>query len=96
MSVVVGTVEPVYYGHLGTSKKCPDNGGVFIFQVILHIQVSFVTSSKCLDYAGVLIFKCPHTKESDSLNGWTGSTSFSLYSINNITCKPFSVKKIYV
>ena len=60
MSVVVGTVEPVYYGHLRTSKKCTDYGGVLIFQVILHKQVSFGTSNKCLDYAGDLIIKCPH------------------------------------
>ena len=30
------TVEPVYYGHLGTNKKCPDYQGVLIFQVILY------------------------------------------------------------
>ena len=29
------TVEPVYYGHLGTNKKCPDYQ-VLIFQVIKH------------------------------------------------------------
>ena len=29
------TVEPVYYGHLGTRKKRPDYDGVLIFQVIL-------------------------------------------------------------
>ena len=29
------TVEPMYYGHLRTNKKCPDYQGVLIFQVIL-------------------------------------------------------------
>ena len=49
------TVEPVYYGHLGTDKKCPDYQGVLIFQVILYDKVQFGTSAKCLDYAGVRI-----------------------------------------
>ena len=56
---LTSTVVPVYYGHLGTSKKFPDYQGVLIFQVILYDQVPFGTSTKCLDYAGVLIFKCP-------------------------------------
>ena len=30
------TVEPVYYGHLRTRKKCPDYQGVLIFQVVLY------------------------------------------------------------
>ena len=30
------TVEPVYCGHLGTKKKCPDYQGVLIFQVNLY------------------------------------------------------------
>ena len=34
------TVEPVYYGHLGTSQKCPDYQGVLIFQISLHDNVS--------------------------------------------------------
>ena len=54
------TVEPVYYGHLGTGKKCPDYQGVLIFQVILYEKVPFGTLTKCLDDAGVRIFKCPH------------------------------------
>ena len=53
------TVEPVYYGHLGTSQKCPDYQGVLIFQVSLHDNVSFRTTARCLDYAGVHIFKGP-------------------------------------
>ena len=53
------TVEPVYYGHLGTSQKCPDYQGVLIFQVSLHDNVSFWTTTRCVDYAGVHIFKCP-------------------------------------
>ena len=51
-----GTVEPAYYGHLGTDKKCPDYQGVSI----LYDKVQFGTSTKCVDYAGVLIFKCSH------------------------------------
>ena len=35
------TVEPVYYGYLGTSQKCPDYQGVLIFSVSLHNNVSF-------------------------------------------------------
>ena len=47
------TVEPVYYGHHGTSQKCPDYQ---IFQVSLHANVSFGTTAMCVDYAGVHIF----------------------------------------
>ena len=57
--VIEYTVEPVYYGHLGTSQKCPDYQGVLIFQVSLHDNVSFGTTARCLDYAGVHIFKGP-------------------------------------
>ena len=57
---IIATVKPVYYGHLGTEKKCPDYQGVLIVQVILYDKVQFETSTKCLDYVGVLIFKCPH------------------------------------
>ena len=55
------TVEPVYYGHLGTRQKCPaaDYQGVLIFQVSLHDDVSIGTTARCVDYAGVHIFKCP-------------------------------------
>ena len=53
------TVEPVYYGHLGTSQKCPDYQVVLIFQVSLHDNVSFGTTARCVDYAGVHIFKGP-------------------------------------
>ena len=53
------TVEPVYYGNLGTSQRCPDYQGVLIFQVNLHDNVSFGTTARCVDYAGVHIFKCP-------------------------------------
>ena len=49
----------VYYGHLGTSQKCPDYQGVLIFQVSLHNDVSFGTTARCVDYPGVHIFKCP-------------------------------------
>ena len=52
-------MHPVYYGHLGTNQKCPDNQGVLIFQVSLHDNVSFGTIARCVDYAGVHIFKCP-------------------------------------
>ena len=55
----VYTVEPVYYGHLGTIKKCPDYQGVLIFQVSLYNKALFGTVAKCVDYTGVRIFKCP-------------------------------------
>ena len=54
--LVINTVEPVYYGHLGTSQKCPDYQGVLISQVN---NVSFGTTARCVDYPGVHIFKCP-------------------------------------
>ena len=53
------TVEPVYYGHLGTNQRCPDYQGVLIFQVSLYDKVPFGTIARCPDYAGVHIFKCP-------------------------------------
>ena len=55
------TVEPVYYGHLGTNKKCLDYQGVLIFQVSLYDKAPIGTITNCVDYAGVLIFmiKCP-------------------------------------
>ena len=50
----------MYYGHLGTSQKCPDYQGVLIFQVSLHRDnVSFGITARCVDYAGVHILKCP-------------------------------------
>ena len=54
-------MEPVYYGHLGTNKKCPDYQGVLIFQVSLHDKVSFGIITKCVDYTGALIFKTGFT-----------------------------------
>ena len=53
------TVEPVYYGHLGTNQRCPDNQGVLIFQVSLYDKAPFGTIARRPDYAGVHIFKCP-------------------------------------
>ena len=53
------TVEPVYYGHLGTDQKCPDYQGVLIFQVSLYEKAPYGTTTKYVDYTGVLIFKCP-------------------------------------
>ena len=53
------TVEPVYYGHLGTNQRCPDYQGVLIFQVSLFDKAPFRTIARCPDYAGVHIFKCP-------------------------------------
>ena len=52
-------VEPVYYGHLGTSQTYPDYQGVLIFQVSLHNNVLFGTTTRCVDYADVHIFKYP-------------------------------------
>ena len=48
-------MEPVYYGHLGVSKKWPDYQGVLIFQVILYEKVPFGTSTEYLDYAGASV-----------------------------------------
>ena len=53
------TVEPVYYGHLGTNQRCPDYQGVLIFQISLYDKAPFGTIARCPDYAGVHIFKCP-------------------------------------
>ena len=53
------TVEPVYYGHLGTSQNCPDYQDDLIFQVSLHDNVSFGTTARCVNYAGVHLFKYP-------------------------------------
>ena len=53
------TVEPVYYGHLGTNQRCPDYQGVLIFQVSLYDKAPFGTIARCPDYAVVHIFKCP-------------------------------------
>ena len=51
----LSTVEPVYYGHLGTNRKCPNYQDVLIFQVSLYDKAPFGTITKCVDYAGVLI-----------------------------------------
>ena len=56
---VCNTVEPVYYGHLGTNQKYPDYRGVLIFQVNLHNKESFGIIARCVDYAWVHIFRCP-------------------------------------
>ena len=56
---VATTVEPVYYGHVGTNKRCPDYQGVLIFQVSLYDKAPFGAITQCVDYAGVHIFKCP-------------------------------------
>ena len=48
------TVEPVYYGHLGTDKKYPDYQGILIIQVSLYDKATFGTITKCVDNAGVL------------------------------------------
>ena len=56
LNIHVTTVKPVYYRHLGTSKKCQ---GVLIFQVSLYNNVSFGIIARSVDYAGVHIFKCP-------------------------------------
>ena len=59
----VHAVQPMYYGHIGTIRKCTE----LIIRMYLIIQVSlqvhakahFGTMTKCVDYAGVLIFKYP-------------------------------------
>ena len=55
-------VEPIYYGHIGTIHKCPDNQVFLIIQFSLHAKAPFVTITKFvyIDYAGILIVKCPH------------------------------------
>ena len=54
------TVKPVYYGHLGTNKRCPDYQAVLIFQVSLYDKAPFGTITKCVDYACVHIFITVH------------------------------------
>ena len=39
----LNTVEPVYYGHLGTNQRCLDYQGVLIFQVSLYDKAPFGT-----------------------------------------------------
>ena len=56
--ILIDTVEPVHYGHLGTSQKCPDYQGVLIFQVSSYDKAPFGTITKSVDYACVLI-SCP-------------------------------------
>ena len=59
------TVEPMYYGHLGTNKKCPNYQGVLIFQVNLHIKAPFG------DHNWVCgLCRCPYFQES-WLTGFT-------------------------
>ena len=57
----MSTAEPVYYGHRGANKKCPDYKGVLIFLVSSYDKAPFGTVTKCVDYAVVLIFKCRYT-----------------------------------
>ena len=76
-------MEPVYYGHLGTNKKCPDYQGVLIFQFSLY-KTPFGPTAKC--DAGVLIFKCPdlinrfHCIENDQCN------LYKVKSVDLLTC----------
>ena len=46
-------MEPVFYVHLGTNKKCSDNQDVLIFQISLYDKAPFGTITKC-------ICRCPH------------------------------------
>ena len=55
-------MEPVYYGHLGTNKKCPDYQGVLIFQVNLYAKAPFGTITKCVDYAGGVLINRFHCR----------------------------------
>ena len=49
------TVEPVYYGHLGTSQKCPDYQGVLISRSVYMIMYHLGPQ------LGVWILcRCPH------------------------------------
>ena len=47
------TVEPGYYGYLGTIHKCPDYKGLLIIHINLYAKASFGTTTKCVDRAGV-------------------------------------------
>ena len=56
--MLIVCVEPVYYGHLGTTHKCPDYQGVLIVQVSLYDKAApFGNITKCVDYVGVLIVR---------------------------------------
>ena len=62
-------MKPVYSGHLGMSLTCPDNQGVLIFQISLHVNGCFGTITKCSDYGGVPIFTGPDYQISLHLSG---------------------------
>ena len=53
--IVLYTVEPMYYGHLGTNQKYPDNQGVLIFQVSLYDRAPFGTITKLCG-----LCRCPY------------------------------------
>ena len=54
--ILLYTVEPVYYGHLGTNQMCPDYQGVLISRSFYMIKCNQgFQLHKCMDYAGVLI-----------------------------------------
>ena len=81
-------VEPMYYGHIGTTHKCPHYQVLLIIQFNLHAKAPFVTITKCIsvDYAGVLIlrvhinmFHCISVELNNHLNrdkGWSWSPRF--------------------
>ena len=50
---VYNTMEPVYYGHFGISRKCPD------YQVWYpdFPGLSFGIKAGCVDYAGLYILQ---------------------------------------
>ena len=62
------TVELVYYGHLGTDKRCPGYQRVLISRSFYMIKCNLVLQlRKCLDYGGVLKF------QASTLTGFTVS-----------------------
>ena len=46
----IHTVQPVYYGHLGTTHWCSDYQDVLIFQISLCDKAPFEIITKCVDY----------------------------------------------
>ena len=60
----IPTVEPVYYGHLGTSQKCPDYQGAWsVYMIMYHLGPQLgVWIMQVSTFSSVLInrFHCIH------------------------------------
>ena len=70
------TVEPEYYGHLGTRKKCYD--GVLIFQVILK-EMFHLGPQQSVWIMQVSIFSSVQVSLYDHRNGDQGFDKVLLY-----------------